>query len=221
MRQNAIHVRDRNRPDRIGPDRGIRVALSGALLAVRRKFDIVGMAVLATVTALGGGVIRDVLIGAVPPAALTNSWLLVLPLVATVVTFFFHPRVAMMGRTVLLFDAIGLGVFCATATTKAAAAGIPLVAAVLLGTITGIGGGILRDVLAGQIPSVLRRDSQLYAISAVAGCGGSGPFAGIQQYRDPGSRGAGICGFRLLALRFRWHAPVPLQGNDRPGRAVG
>ncbi len=193
-------------------------ALSGALLAVRRKFDIVGMAVLATVTALGGGVIRDVLIGAVPPAALTNSWSLVLPLVAAVVTFFFHPRVAMMGRTVLVFDAIGLGVFCATATTKAAAAGIPLVAAVLLGTITGVGGGILRDVLAGQIPSVLRRDSQLYAIPAVAGSlvVAVAYSFGYSNVAIQGAAAAGICGFRLLALRFKWHAPVPLPGSGRP-----
>src|SRR6476659_7619447 len=144
-------------------------ALSGALLAVRQKFDIVGMAVLATVTAVGGGVIRDVLIGDIPPAALTDPWSLLLPLVATVLTFFFHPRVARMGRTVQLFDAIGLGVFCATATTKAAAAGISPIAAVLLGTITGVGGGSLRDLLAGQTPSVLRQDSQLYVTPAIAG----------------------------------------------------
>ena len=99
-------------------------ALSGALLAVRRHFDIVGMAVLATVTAVGGGVIRDVLIGDIPPAALTDPWSLLIPLAAAVLTFFFHPRLARMGRTVQLFDAIGLGVFCATATTKAAATGI-------------------------------------------------------------------------------------------------
>ena len=122
------------------------------------------MAVLATVTAVGGGVIRDVLIGDLPPAALTDPWSLLIPLAAAVLTFFFHPRVARMGHTVQLFDAIGLGVFCATATTKAAAAGIPPLAAVLLGTITGVGGGILRDVLAGQTPSVLRKESELYAI---------------------------------------------------------
>src|SRR6476660_1549488 len=139
-------------------------ALSGALLAVRRQFDFVGMAVLATVTAVGGGVIRDVLIGDIPPAALTDPWSLLLPLAAAVLTFFFHPRVARLGRTVERFDAVGLGVFCATATTKTAATGIPPMAAVLLGTITGVGGGILRDVLAGQTPSVLGKDSGLYAI---------------------------------------------------------
>src|SRR6478609_4958554 len=72
-------------------------ALSGALLSGRERFDIVGMAVLATVTAVGGGVIRDVLIGDLPPAALTDPWSLLLPLAAAVLTFFFHPRVARMG----------------------------------------------------------------------------------------------------------------------------
>ncbi len=185
-------------------------ALSGALLAIRRGFDIVGMAVLATVTALGGGIIRDVLIGEIPPAALTDPWVLTLPLIATVVAFFFHPRLERMGRTVLVFDAIGLGVFCATATTKAAATGIPPMAAVLLGTITGVGGGILRDVLAGGVPSVLRRDSQLYAIPAIAGCVvvAVAYSWGLSNVAVQGAAAAGICGFRLLALRFGWRAPV-------------
>ena len=191
-------------------------ALSGALLAVREEFDIVGMAVLATVTAVGGGVIRDVLIGDVPPAALTDPLSLLLPLAAAVLTFFFHPRVARMGRTVQLFDAVGLGVFCATATTKAATAGLPFMAAVLLGTITGVGGGILRDVLAGQTPSVLSRDSGLYAIPAVAG---SVVVAVAYSYGHSNTAiqavaAVGICGFRLLALKFKWHAPVVI--SPRP-----
>src|SRR6476660_2192606 len=187
-------------------------ALSGALLAVRRQFDFVGMAVLATVTAVGGGVIRDVLIGDIPPAALTDPWSLLLPLAATVLTFFFHPRVAQLGRTVERFDAVGLGVFCATATTKAAATGIPPMAAVLLGTITGVGGGILRDVLAGQTPSVLRQDSRLYAIPAVAGSilVAVAYSFGYSNTVVQAAAAAGICGFRLLALRFKWNAPVPV-----------
>ena len=185
-------------------------ALSGALLAVRCKFDIVGMAVLATVTAVGGGVIRDVLIGAIPPAALTDPWSLLLPLAAAGITFVFHPRLARMARAVQFFDAIGLGVFCATATTKAAAAGLPPMAAVLLGTITGVGGGILRDVLAGQAPSVLRKDSGLYAIPAVAGSVlvAVAYSFGYSNNAIQALAAAGICGFRLLALKYKWQAPV-------------
>jgi uncharacterized membrane protein YeiH len=186
-------------------------ALSGALLAVRQEFDIVGMVVLATVTAFGGGVIRDVLIGDIPPTALADPWQLLLPIAAAALTFFFHPRVARMGRTVQFFDAIGLGVFCATATTKAAASGISPVAAVLLGTITGVGGGILRDVLAGQTPSVLRRNSRLYVIPAVAGSilVAVAYTYGYSNTVIQGAAAAGICVFRLLALRFKWRAPVP------------
>jgi uncharacterized membrane protein YeiH len=186
-------------------------ALSGALLGVRRNFDIVGMAVLATITAVGGGVTRDVLIGDVPPAALTNVWWLLLPLIATVVVFFFHPAVARLRPAVQVFDAVGLGVFCAAATAKAIQFGIGPVPAVLLGCITGVGGGILRDVLAGDIPSVLRNDSQLYAVPAILGC------AFVAVASESGWTGSwvqavaatGICGLRLLALWRGWHAPRP------------
>jgi uncharacterized membrane protein YeiH len=188
----------------------VAFALSGALLAVRCKLDIVGMAVLATVTAVGGGIIRDVLIGDIPPAALTDPWSLLLPLGAAGITYVFHSRVARMGRAVQLFDAIGLGVFCATATTKAAAAGLPPMAAVLLGTITGVGGGILRDVLAGQTPSVLRKDSGLYAIPAVAGSVlvAVAYSLGYSNTLIQALAAAGICLFRLLALKSKWQAPV-------------
>lgn len=186
-------------------------ALSGALLGVRRRFDIVGMAVLATVTALGGGVIRDVLIGDVPPAALENIWWLLLPLVATAVTFFFHPQVTRLRRAIHVFDAVGLGLFCATATAKATQYGVSPLAAVLLGTITGVGGGILRDLLAGETPAVLRRDSQLYAIPAVAGCtvvavAHSLGYDGLVIQTVAAS---GIVAWRLAALWRGWGAPVP------------
>ncbi|MDQ2756136.1 MAG: TRIC cation channel family protein, partial [Actinomycetota bacterium] len=144
-------------------------ALSGALTGVRRSFDVVGMAVLATAAALGGGILRDVLLEVPVVALVTPSWLL-LPLAATVVVFFFHPVVSRLARAVDVVDAVGLGLFCATATAKALAVGAPPVAAVFLGTVTGVGGGVLRDVLAGTIPSLFRPQSRLYAVPAVAGC---------------------------------------------------
>jgi uncharacterized membrane protein YeiH len=185
-------------------------AVSGALLAVRRRFDIVGMAVLATITAIGGGVIRDVLIGAIPPAALRNVWWLAIPLLATVVVFFFQRPVRKLNRAVLFFDAIGLGVFCASGTAKAIAYGLGPLAAAAMGVVTGIGGGILRDLLAGDIPSVLRADSKLYAVPAVLG---SGFVAAAHQVGWDGAwvqviAAAGICGLRLLALWRGWGAPV-------------
>jgi uncharacterized membrane protein YeiH len=185
-------------------------ALSGAVLGVRREFDVVGMAVLATVTAVGGGLIRDVLLDASPPAALVNPWWLLLPLVATGLTFFFHPQVQRMRRAVLVFDAVGLGVFCATGTVKAAEHGVHPVAAVLVGSLTGVGGGLVRDVLAGVTPSVLHRNSRLYAVPAIAGCAAVALAAefGTVSIWVQAAAAAGICGLRLLALWRGWVAPV-------------
>lgn len=186
-------------------------ALSGALMAVQKRMDIVGMAVLAGITALGGGVIRDVLMGDVPPAALENTWWLLLPLVATVLVFFFHPVVARLRRAMLVFDAIGLGVFCASATAKALAFGMSPVASVLLGTVTGVGGGMLRDVLAGEIPSILRRDTKQYAVPAVAGCIVVVLLDAVHQQGVwvQALAAVGICTWRLLALWRSWGAPAP------------
>lgn len=186
-------------------------AFSGALLGVRRQFDVVGMAVLATVTALGGGLIRDVMIGAVPPAALNNPWWLVLPLVATALTFRWHPQVRRMHRAVELFDAVGLGVFCATATVKAIDYGVHPLASVLLGSITGVGGGMVRDVLAGVTPAVLRKDSRLYVVPAVAGCAivaTASAFGPVSIWTQAAGALA-IIAVRGLALWRGWTAPVP------------
>jgi uncharacterized membrane protein YeiH len=186
-------------------------ALSGALMAVRRRFDVIGMAVLATITALGGGVIRDVLIGAIPPDALTHTWWLAVPLIATAVTFFLHPQVTRLRRAVAFFDAVGLGLFCADGSAKALSFGLSPLASVVLGVITGIGGGILRDLLTGEIPAVLRQDSQLYAIPAILGCTlvvtalHFGAPTTFTQFLGA----AFITGFRLLAIWRNWRGPVP------------
>jgi len=186
-------------------------ALSGALLAVRKQYDIIGMAILASMTALGGGLIRDLMIGDVPPAALRNTWWLIIPLIATVITFFFHPQVAKLRRAVQLFDAIGLGVFCAAGATKALLFGLSPLASVLMGVLTGIGGGILRDVLAGSTPAVLARDSKLYAIPTILG---STAVVVAAQFGANGiivqfSAAIGITALRLVALWRGWTAPVP------------
>ena len=184
-------------------------AISGALLACRRRLDLVGVVVLAIATSIGGGIIRDVLMGDLPPVALTNSWWLAVPLLVAAVTFRFHPQIRRMNHTVEVFDAIGLGAFCATATAKAAAAGLPPMTAILLGTITGVGGGVLRDVLAGVAPAVLSPGA-LYAIPAVVGCtlvavaDQLGVAAGAVQI----AAAAAISGLRLLALWRGWRAPV-------------
>ncbi|GAB3845527.1 trimeric intracellular cation channel family protein [Dactylosporangium cerinum] len=141
-------------------------ATSGALMAVYKGFDVVGIVVLAMLTALGGGILRDLIIGATPPAAFTEVSYLVVPLLAAVVTFFVHRLVHRLTFTVLVFDAAGLGLFCVTGTLKALDFGLGPLQAVLLGITTAVGGGVLRDITARETPALVQVDTDLYAIPA-------------------------------------------------------
>jgi uncharacterized membrane protein YeiH len=185
-------------------------AISGALVAVRKNLDIFGVLVLAGTTGLGGGFLRDVLIGATPPAALQDWRYLLAPVVAGAVTFAYHPTLGRMERLVNVFDAFGLALFCVTGALKALDFGLDPVPAALMGMVTGIGGGMARDVLAGRVPAVFR--GELYATPALAGaavavvCG---------EYLDLHTLviavlGGGVCGvWRLLAIWRQWQAPMP------------
>jgi uncharacterized membrane protein YeiH len=191
---------------------GIGVAaLSGALLAVRRGFDLVGMAVLATLTGLGGGIARDVIIGATPPVAFARLEFLLAPLIATAVAFVAHGPLERISRSVLVFDAAALGLFAVTGTAKALAFGLRPAAAVLLGSLSAVGGGLLRDVCAREIPYVFRADGELYAIPAVLGATVVAVSAAQGFYGTGVAVGAatGVFGLRVLALRFRWPGPRP------------
>ncbi len=142
-------------------------ALSGALVAVRVEFDLFGVLVLAGAAGLGGGMIRDVLLGIHPPVGLSD-WRLLLPtVVAGVATFAFHPRIGRIAPIVRILDAAGLAAFAVAGALKALGAGAPAVAAIGIGGITAVGGGVIRDLLAGQVPEVLRRE--LYAVPALLG----------------------------------------------------
>ena len=142
-------------------------AISGALVAVRKDLDVFGVLVLAGTTGLGGGFLRDVLIDATPPAALQDWRYLLVPVVAGLVTFWFHPSVGRRERSVNVFDAFGLGLFCVTGALKALDYGLHPLPAALMGMVTGIGGGMIRDLLASRMPSVFR--GELYATPALAG----------------------------------------------------
>lgn len=183
--------------------------ITGALVGVRKKLDVFGILVLALVTGLGGGFIRDVLIGATPPAALENWRYLVVPVVAGLLTFFLHPGIGRVERLVNIFDAAGLALFCVTGARKALDYGLPPLSAALLGTIAGIGGGVIRDLLSGRVPVVLR--SEIYATPAFLG-------AGIVVVADAAGydaqwitlAGAVVCFvIRILAIRRGWNAPLP------------
>lgn len=184
-------------------------AISGALLAVRKNFDVFGIAVLAEVTGLGGGLIRDLVIGAVPPAAFTDLGYFTMPLVATVLVFFLHPHVERIQGSVNVFDAAGLGLFCVTGTVKAHEYGLGLTASAALGLATAAGGGVLRDVLANEVPSLLRWDRDLYAVPAIVGATTVAVCIRLDVLNGLTSVLAVVTAFvlRLLAMRFHWRAP--------------
>ena len=192
-------------------------AISGALLAVRKGFEIVGVTSLALVTALGGGTIRDLLLGDTPPVAFSNVWYLVVALTAAAVVFFLHSAIdRRVNRAVLIFDAAGLGLVCVTGSLKAAVFGTSAVGAVLIGVISAAGGGIIRDVLANEPPSIFHRDSRLYAIPAALGAA-----IVVTTWRNDLYSGgvaaavaAGVFAIRLGALRFGWRAPTPRGVGD-------
>jgi uncharacterized membrane protein YeiH len=191
-------------------------ALSGAASGVKNKLDAFGVGVLAFVAGNAGGVTRDLLIGAVPPAAINDWRYVAVSLAAGAVTFVWYPRVSRLRPIVLLFDAAGLGLFAVAGTEKALAFGVnPLVSA-LLGMLTGIGGGVLRDLLVNEIPVVLRAD--LYALAALAGA--AVVVGGHLVHWPPTATtiaGAILCfGMRLIAIRRGWSLPparLPLSSS--------
>lgn len=187
-------------------------AVSGGLLAVRKGFEVVGVTALSLVTALGGGIIRDVVIGATPPTAFDDVAYLIVPLVAAAVVFFGHRTIEQRLTTpVMFFDAAGLGLFAATGAVKASAFETSAVGAVLIGVIAATGGGIIRDVLANDHPHLFHPDSRLYAIPAALGA-----TVIVVAWRNDFYSGEvaiavaiGVTAVRLAALRFGWRAPSP------------
>jgi uncharacterized membrane protein YeiH len=184
-------------------------AISGALLAVRKNFDVFGIAVLAEVTALGGGLFRDVVIGAVPPAAFTDLGYFSTPLLAALLVFFLHPEVERIQVAVNVFDAAGLGLFAVAGTTKAYEYGLGLTPSAALGLATAVGGGVLRDVLANEVPSLLRWDRDLYAVPAIVGATMVVLCIRYDALSPFTSGLAAVTAFvlRLLAMRYHWRAP--------------
>src|SRR6516225_2774401 len=142
-------------------------ALSGATAGVKSRLDLYGVLVLSYAASNAGGIARDLLIGAVPPAAISDWRYLAVSLLAGIVTFWRPSFIDRLRSPVLLFDAVGLALFAVAGTQKALAFGLNPVVATLLGMVTGIGGGMTRDVLLAEIPTVLRAD--LYALAALAG----------------------------------------------------
>lgn len=185
-------------------------ALSGGLAAVRKSFDLLSVVMLAAAAGLGGGVVRDVLIGAVPPVGVSDWRLLSAAAGAGLITFFFHPGVARIESAVLLLDAVGLGLFAVAGTLKALELGTAPLTAVIVGVITGVGGGVLRDLLAGDPPRLFT-EREWYATPA---------FIGVTLFAAAWSADVTgpvltwgcvvlIAGLRILGLTRGWQVPAP------------
>jgi uncharacterized membrane protein YeiH len=184
-------------------------ALAGATAAVRQRLDLFGVLVLSFVTASAGGILRDLLIGAVPPATFQDWRYLASALLGGLVTFVWHGPIERLSHPVRLFDAAGLGLFAVAGAQKALAYGLSPVMAALLGMLTGIGGGIMRDLLLARVPLVFRTDSEIYAMAALAGA--TLVVAGHSLAWPPMPTtiaGVVLCfALRLLAIRFHWRLP--------------
>jgi len=142
-------------------------AISGGLVAVRSKLDLLGIIVLAVATGVGGGLIRDVALGATPPAAFLDEWYLIVCVVVGLGVFVLSNKINPEWRLVRIADAIGLGVFAAAGAAKASTAGLGPIGITMMAAITATGGGVIRDVLVVQIPAVLQRD--FYATATLIG----------------------------------------------------
>lgn len=183
-------------------------AISGALVAMRHRLDLFGVLVLSIAAATAGGIMRDVLIGATPPASLVDWRYFAVSALAGVLTFYRYQHVERMRNPVQVFDAIGLALFAVLGATKAIAHGVGPMGAVTLGMLTGVGGGAVRDLLVAQIPNVLKRE--LYAVAAALGALVVVIGHQLQWPAAPMAlAGALVCfGLRYLAIRRGWNLPV-------------
>jgi uncharacterized membrane protein YeiH len=188
-------------------------ALSGGLLGVQKGFDLFGVLFLSFVAAVAGGMMRDVLIGSVPPAAITEVRYFLIAVGGGLLTFYAYPRLASLHRPILVWDAVGLALFAVVGAQKAIEFGVNSVMVAILGMLSGIGGGMTRDVLAGNVPFVLRSD--LYAIAALAAAAivAIGHILGVAPVY-PMLLGAAACiALRMMAIYRGWRAPVARWGN--------
>lgn len=184
--------------------------LNGALTAVRAtRLDVVGVVALGMITALGGGVIRDVLIGAIPPATFQDWRYFTLAVGGGLLAFALSKWLDRLETPITVLDAVGLSAFAVIGASKALAFGLGIAPAVLLGMVTGVGGGTIRDTLIRRIPSVLRSD--LYAIPALVGAAITVGAVQTGVYGLPAALVAVAVCFviRMLGVHFGLHAPGP------------
>lgn len=182
-------------------------ALSGGVRAVDNRMDPFGVVFLSFVAAVSGGIMRDILIGAVPPVALQSELYVALAIIAGTICFYFYEQIIKLARPVAVFDAVGLGLFCVVGASKALQAGLSPVLAALLGMLTAVGGGIAADILTARPPMVLQKE--IYALAALAGAFlfTIGHQVGLPETVLAPLSALFAISLRLIAMSYDWHLP--------------
>ena len=182
-------------------------SISGALTAYDKKLDVFGISAVAFITALGGGTLRDVLMGSTPVAWMNNPVYLIIILVGIVVALLFKKLVLRLKRTFFLFDTIGIAVFTVLGLQKALNIGLNPIIAIMMGMVSAVFGGVIRDIVCNEIPLIFRKE--IYALVCVAG----GIMYILLSYLNLSDTSliavtiGFIVTFRLLAVRYHWQLP--------------
>jgi len=184
-------------------------AASGAWAGVRRDMDLFGVLVLGLVTAIGGGTLRDVLLGDFPPFCLKDQTYLYLSLLVALLVFFLHPLMQRINYPLQIFDAVGLGTFVVIGTSKGLQFNLGFLGSVMMGVMTATAGGVVRDILSNQVPLILRRE--VYASACMVG---GALLVLLHAFPIPKSlslllAAASVTTLRLLAIRHNWALPRP------------
>jgi len=183
-------------------------AVSGTIVASKRQMDPFGAAVIAFITAVGGGTVRDVLIGSVPVGWMLNLHYLYAIASAFLLTFFFKKYILKLHRTMFLFDTIGIGLFTILGLQKTMGAGLSPLIGVMMGTVSAVFGGVLRDVFSNQVPLIFR--NEIYATACIMG----GlvfllfEFLGVDEVISTSAAMLFVIVLRVLAVRFKWYLPA-------------
>lgn len=184
-------------------------AISGVLTALDKKFDLVGSVVIGLITAVGGGTLRDVLIGRTPVGWMEDQWTLAAVLVGIVLSYLLKPWIIRLKRSMFLFDTLGIGVFTVLGVQKTLDTDLSLGAALLMGVVSAVFGGVIRDVLCNEVPLIFRR--QIYASACLAG--GLVYLAGLSLKLSPLLISplaiAVVVGIRYLSVRYNWSLSIP------------
>ncbi len=200
-------------PDNIATVAGIINALgilafaySGAIAAMKKEADLIGILFVSLAACSAGGITRDLLMGDLPPELLRSHFSLLMAVIATVSTYFFYNKIDKLARPIDIFDALGLGIFAVVGANKGLAFGLTPIWSIGVGVITGVGGGVLRDMMLAQVPTIFK--SEIYATAAIIGA--SILVFGRLIFPDYRAvfliAGALVCsGIRLLAIHYHWH----------------